>query len=65
MHILTATYILVAAKAGDTAKLAAARKTWYANANEIVDFAAVHQQILGMADMLSGIIIEQFPNQFR
>ncbi|MEV8475123.1 hypothetical protein [Streptomyces sp. NPDC051173] len=37
-HILTAVDILAAAKAGDTAKLAAAEKAWYANANGIADF---------------------------
>lgn len=37
-HILTAVDILAAAKAGDTAKLTAAEKTWYANADRIADF---------------------------
>ncbi|MEU5420062.1 hypothetical protein [Streptomyces sp. NPDC020667] len=37
-HILTAVDILAAAKAGDTAKLAAAEKVWYANADDIADF---------------------------
>ncbi|WP_052433091.1 hypothetical protein [Streptacidiphilus carbonis] len=38
VHILTAVDILVAAKAGDTAKLTAAEKAWYANADQIADF---------------------------
>jgi hypothetical protein len=37
-HILEAVDVLVAAKAGDKAKLAAAEKTWYANANQIAAF---------------------------
>ncbi|WP_211244222.1 hypothetical protein [Actinospica robiniae] len=109
VHILTAVDILVAAKAGDAAKLAAAERAWYDNANEIADFLhslnprhwsdadlrammkhhldltlkeagdrleghyaqdiadfdQVHQQVLGMADMLSDGIIEAFPRDFR
>ncbi|MGZ4353221.1 MAG: glycosyltransferase [Gaiellaceae bacterium] len=37
-HILEAVPVLSAAKAGDTVKLAAARKAWYANANVIAHF---------------------------
>ncbi|HEY6054556.1 MAG TPA: hypothetical protein VIU86_11530 [Gaiellaceae bacterium] len=37
-HILEAVPVLAAAKAGDTAKLAAAQKAWYANANVIARF---------------------------
>lgn len=37
-HILEAVPVLAAAKAGDTAKLGAAQKAWYANANVIARF---------------------------
>lgn len=37
-HILTASDILTAAKAGDTAKLAQAKTAWYANADQIAAF---------------------------
>jgi hypothetical protein len=37
-HILTAADVLAAAKAGDTAKVDAAGKTWYANGDEIATF---------------------------
>jgi len=37
-HILDAVPVLVAAKAGNTAKLKTAMATWYANANEIATF---------------------------
>ncbi len=39
-HILGAVPVLLAAKAGDEAKLAAARKAWYANADAIAAFLA-------------------------
>jgi hypothetical protein len=39
-HILTAAQILTAAKAGDSAGVAAASEAWYANANDIADFLA-------------------------
>lgn len=39
-HILGAVPVLLAAKAGDKAKLAAAQKTWYANADAIASFLA-------------------------
>jgi len=107
-HISGAYEVLVAAKAGDNAKLDAANKAWYKNADDIAVFLAganpenwpadqmkahmkdhldlteaeavarlqrkwaddvatfekVHQQILGMADMLSSGIIAQFPKKF-
>jgi hypothetical protein len=37
-HILGAVDLLVAAKSGDAAKLAAAKSAWYANGNQIGDF---------------------------
>jgi hypothetical protein len=37
-HILTAADLVTAAKAGDQAKVAAAKTKWYANANEIAAF---------------------------
>ena len=37
-HILTAADVLAAAKAGDTAKVDATSKTWYANGDEIATF---------------------------
>ena len=37
-HILTAADLVTAAKAGDQAKVAAAKKKWYDNANEIATF---------------------------
>lgn len=37
-HILGAVDLLVAAKAGDAAKIAAAKAAWYANGNQIADF---------------------------
>jgi hypothetical protein len=37
-HILGAVDLLVAAKAGDGAKLAAAKSAWYANGNQVADF---------------------------
>ncbi len=37
-HILTAAELLAAAKSGDSAKLEAASKTWYDNANQIASF---------------------------
>jgi hypothetical protein len=37
-HILEAVDVLVAAKAGDAAKLAAAQKAWYRNADDIARF---------------------------
>ena len=37
-HILTAADLVGAAKAGDQAKVAAAKKKWYDNANEIAAF---------------------------
>lgn len=107
-HILTAADLVAAAKAGDTAKVTAAKTKWYANADQIADFLAsanpkywpadqmksemhahldatldeavahlkgdyaadiaaydkVHDQILGMADMLTDGIVGQFPAKF-
>jgi len=107
-HILTAADLITAAKAGDNAKLTAAKTKWYANADQIADFLAaanpkywpadqmrtemhshldntldeavahlkgdypadiaasdrIHDQILGMADMLAGGITSQFPGKF-
>jgi hypothetical protein len=37
-HILGAVDLLVAAKSGDAAKIAAAKTAWYANGNQIADF---------------------------
>jgi hypothetical protein len=37
-HILGAVDLLVAAKSGDGAKIAAAKTAWYANGNQIADF---------------------------
>ena len=39
-HILTAGDLITAAKAGDTAKVATSKASWYANGNQIGDFLA-------------------------
>lgn len=39
-HILTAGKLIAAAKAGDTAKVATTKGTWYANGDQIGDFLA-------------------------
>ena len=39
-HILTAGDLIAAAKAGDTAKVATTKATWYANGDQIGDFLA-------------------------
>jgi len=36
-----------------------------AGAADIAAYDAVHQHILGMADVLSGGIVRQFPRKFR
>lgn len=107
-HILGAADLLAAAKAGDTAKVDAASKKWYDNADEIAtflshanskawpladmksgmkmhldltlqeavdrlngkytddikDYDKIHDHILGLADLLSTGIINQFPDRF-
>ena len=107
-HILIAADVIAAAKAGDTAKVAAAQVRWTANADRIAtllhganprfwplavlkhemhthlrltteeavahlqgrwaaDVAAydkVHRHILHMSDLLSGGLVEQFPQRF-
>ncbi len=51
-HILTAADLLGAAKAGDSAKQAAATATWYANANDIAAFLhAANPRQWKLADM--------------
>lgn len=106
-HILGAADLLAAAKAGDKAKVEAASKKWYDNANDIAtflsnanvkswpladmkagmkahldltlqeavdrlggkyaddikDYDRVHEHILGLADLLSAGIINQFPGK--
>lgn len=108
-HIVIATEVLDAAKAGDTAAFEQANSRWYANANDIAEFLssanpknwpladmqegmkmhldmtlkeasdrlqgdyeadiqdydAVHDHILGLADLLSSGIIKQFPSRFK
>jgi len=108
-HIVGAANVLAAAKAKDQAKLAAAKKAWYANGDAIAaflsaanpaawtpaatqemmkehldltlteavdqlqgrypesvaDYDKVHDAILKMADVLSGGIIQQYPDKFR
>ncbi len=105
-HILGAADLLAAAKANDPTKVAAASKTWYANADDIATFLSganpkswpladmkagmkmhldltlneavarlqgkfaddigaydkVHEHILGLADLLSTGILNQFPS---
>lgn len=50
-HILTAADILAAAKAGDSAGVAAASEAWYANADEIADFLAAANPNWSDADL--------------
>ncbi len=108
-HILGAADLLAAAKSGDKAKVDAASKKWYSNADDIATFLSganskdwpladmkagmkmhldltldeavarlqgkyaddikaydkVHEHILGLADLLSTGIINQFPDKFR
>lgn len=53
-HILTAADILAAAKAGDTAKLDAAKKHWYANGDQIAAFlSSANPDNWPLADMQS------------
>src|SRR5688500_7543917 len=106
-HILTAADLVLAAKAGDNAKVESASAKWYANADDIAtflstanpenwpldqmkmgmkmhldltlneatnhlkgnytadvaDYDKVHEHILGLADTLSGGIIDRFPEK--
>lgn len=108
-HIVIATQVLAAAKAGDTAAFEEANARWYANGNDIAaflnganpknwaladmqagmkmhldmtlqeashrlqgdyaadiqDYDAVHDHILGLADVLSSGIMKQFPSRFK
>ena len=64
-HITIAVELLQAAKAGDKAKVNHAASRWYANANDIADYEAVHAHILEMADLLSNGILRSFAGRFR
>jgi hypothetical protein len=51
-HITGAVALLAAAKAGDSTRLAAARSSWYANADEIADFLhSANPRFWGRAEM--------------